>query len=460
MSNPKIGLLPLYVALYDETSPKRRVWLEGFYQQICMELRFRGIDVVEADTCRIKPEFEKAVADFEAADVDAIVTLHLAYSPSLESSDVLKNTRLPIIVLDTTPHYEFDYTISSDKVGANHGIHGVQDMCNLLIRNGKDFQIFAGHWDNSTVLDDVASAAKGAKMAKSMKNAKVGHLGGPFVGMGDFAIPADELEKTIGMQVKPFVDGELPSVTEEEMEAEYKADCERFAMNSVTYAQYKGSCRTALGIRKWIEKYGLTAFTMNFMGVDGSTQFDHMPFAEACKAMGRGIGYAGEGDCLTAAFVGSLLSVYDETTFAEMFCPNWRDNTIYLSHMGEYNVKCAGSKPDCRISNFPYGKNAGKPVNMMTVFKPGKAVYVALNPIGGGKYRLILTDVEVLEAPYETSFRNDVSGWMKVCKPLTEFLPEFSRLGGIHHGAMVYGGDVSALASFGKIMGWEVSVIK
>ena len=81
MSNPKIGLLPLYVALYDETSPKRRVWLEGFYQQICMELRFRGIDVVEADTCRMKPEFEKAVADFEADDVDAIVTLHLAYSP-------------------------------------------------------------------------------------------------------------------------------------------------------------------------------------------------------------------------------------------------------------------------------------------------------------------------------------------------------------------------------------------
>ncbi len=31
------------------------------------------------------------------------MTLHLAYSPSLESSDVVAGTDLPIVVLDTTP---------------------------------------------------------------------------------------------------------------------------------------------------------------------------------------------------------------------------------------------------------------------------------------------------------------------------------------------------------------------
>lgn len=460
MNKPKIGILPLYIALYDQTSPDRRVLLEGFYQQICMDLRFKGIDVVTSKTCCVKAEFEEAVASFEKADVDALVTLHLAYSPSLESADVLAKTHLPIIVLDTTPHYEFDHTISSSKVGANHGIHGVQDMCNMLIRNGKDFQIFAGHYEKSSVLDDVANAARGAKMARVMKNAKVGHLGGPFDGMGDFAIPADELEKTIGMTVKTFVDGEMPAVSEDEIKAEYASDCEKFAMNDVTYEQYKGSCRTALGIRKWLAANGLNAFTMNFMGVNGATQFDYMPFAEACKAMGEGIGYAGEGDVMTAALVASLLSVYDETSFAEMFCPNWRDDTIYLSHMGEYNVKCAGSKPDCRVCRFPYGTNAGDPISMMTVFKPGDAVYVSLCPIGNGKYRFILTKTEVLEVPYETSFRDDVSGWMKACKPLGEFLAEFSRLGGIHHGALVYGGDIKALSSFGKLMGWEVAIIE
>ena len=47
--------------------------------------------------------------------------------------------------------------------------------------------------------------------------------------------------------------------------------------------------------------------------------------------------------------------------------------------------------------------------------------------------------------------------WYKQsAKSWIEALP----LGNGRLGAMVYGGDVSTLASFGKIMGWEVSVIK
>ena len=54
-----------------------------------------------------------------------------------------------------------------------------------------------------------------------------------------------------------------------------------------------------------------------------------LPFLEASKAMARGIGYAGEGDVLTSALVGTLLSVYPETSFTEMFCPNWKDGRYF-----------------------------------------------------------------------------------------------------------------------------------
>ena len=63
-----------------------------------------------------------------------------------------------------------------------------------------------------------------------------------------------------------------------------------------------------------------------------------MPFLEISRLMERGIGYAGEGDVLTAALVGALMKVYAETTFTEMFCPDWKGNSIMLSHMGEINV--------------------------------------------------------------------------------------------------------------------------
>ena len=81
-----------------------------------------------------------------------------------------------------------------------------------------------------------------------------------------------------------------------------------------------------------------------------------MPFIECCKIMERGQGYAGEGDVLTAGLVGALLQVYPNTTFTEMFCPDWEQDVILLSHMGESNPKLAQWKP--LISDCPFNYNS------------------------------------------------------------------------------------------------------
>ena len=141
MKYPKIGLLPLYLQLYDEKSPNMRQRVEEFYNTIAAEFEKRNIAVLTSPICRVREEFERAVKTFENSGADAIVTLHLAYSPSLESAEVLAHTELPIIVCDTTPTFSYGPEQDPAELSYNHGIHGVQDMCNLLIRNGKSFQI-------------------------------------------------------------------------------------------------------------------------------------------------------------------------------------------------------------------------------------------------------------------------------------------------------------------------------
>ena len=157
MDRKKAGLLGLYLELYDNAMPERREEAEKFYRTIVSELSGRNIEVIPADVCRVKEEFAQAVSLFEQENADAIVTLHLAYSPSLECADVLAQTDLPLIILDTTPDYEFSPRTAPDRIMYNHGIHGVMDMCNLLKRREKPFIIEAGHWKESDVIDRTVS---------------------------------------------------------------------------------------------------------------------------------------------------------------------------------------------------------------------------------------------------------------------------------------------------------------
>lgn len=69
----KIGLLPLYVKLYDDVLPQLRERLEEFYKEIAALFEERNVQVVRAPFCRLKAEFGQAIHDFETQNVDAVV---------------------------------------------------------------------------------------------------------------------------------------------------------------------------------------------------------------------------------------------------------------------------------------------------------------------------------------------------------------------------------------------------
>ena len=465
MKKLKIGLLPLYIKLYDDFFPEMEERNYSFYDTIAKELEKKDIEVVTSSICRVEPEFAAAAKRFEAEDADAIITLHLAYSPSLESAGVLAATRLPIIVLDTTPTFDYSPSQHPDELMYNHGIHGVQDMCNLLLRSGKPFIIEAGHWSESDVLDRAAQDVKAARIAKSLQNAKVGRFGGTFTGMGDFDGPGQTLQETIGIETVEYDirDQALfgQPIAEGQIEAEMSQDIASFYAPDLEATVHRQSTLANLSIRKLIDEHQLTAFTVNFMNVTAESALTSMPFLEASKSMARGIGYAGEGDVLTAAFVGALLSVYPDTSFTEMFCPDWQHNSIFLSHMGEMNIQLCSEKPVIKEMNFAF-TDAQNPVVAYGRFRGGEAVYVNLAPGRDKKYTFIVSPIEMLDIEGTDNMAGSIRGWFKPQQSVADFLAAYSRHGGTHHGAIVYGEAqrlIRVMEELGNLMKWDIVVI-
>ena len=284
MQKIKIGFLPLYIKLYDDTCPELRPKLETFYERMAAALEERGLEVIRTPFCRIEAEFQKAVAEYEAQNAACIVTLHMAYSPSLESAQTLLQTDA------------FGPDQDPDEIDYNHGIHGVMDFCNLLKRGGKPYAVAAGHWEQSDVLAQTVRYVRAAAAARAVRGSRVGVFGGSFSGMGDFQVTPQELAERFGAELIEASSDEMReytrSVTEEEIEAEICADRERFRFpEPIEDGVYRANTRACLAIRKWIEAQKLDAFTVNFLKACPAYGIDTMPFLEACKAMTRGIGY-------------------------------------------------------------------------------------------------------------------------------------------------------------------------
>ncbi len=457
MEKVKIGLLPLYVKLYDDGAPNMRVRIDAFTETIAKIIGGRDdVKLLKGKVCRVSGEFSAQIEMFEKENVDCIITLHLAYSPSLESENALKNTGLPIIILDTTPNFEF--TDDDDlSISYNHGIHGVQDMCNLLVRNKKQFFVEAGHYEKSDVIERVVKRAKGIKAANALKSSRVGRIGGEFAGMGDFCV-SDSVFCELGIERIEMKSDEAREytlkVTDDEIDAQIVADKAKYDVDGTVEPVFFRNCiKGDLAVRKWIEDNKLTAFTANFLNIKKDFGLFGMPFCEANRAMERSIGYAGEGDILTAALVGAFMNISDEVSFIEMFCPDWKNDIIFISHMGEMNTALSAEKPKLLKKVMKYSDI--DTTWLCGTYKAGVATIIDLAPLGGSRFRVITSKVE-MKTPDCKKFRGSTTcGWFKPDKNIGAFLEDYSKLGGTHHLSIMYGDMRKTAETFAEVMNFE-----
>ncbi|MCK9330371.1 MAG: hypothetical protein M0Q94_10895 [Candidatus Cloacimonetes bacterium] len=460
----KVGYLPLYIKLYDDSNPHERDSMVDYMEMLIRMLESQGLEIVRTDEiCRIKPEFDRAAEKFNNADVDAVITQNLAYSPSLESIKAILSLKAPIVVFDTTPDYRLSKVQQYyDGISPNHGIHGVQDLTNMLKQNGKPYYLCVGHALHSNVVSEVVSMCRAAAAAKFFKKETVGSVGGSFTGMGDFLVSEEHYKKAIGPEVKymtpEVVKKFIAQVSEKEIDAEIASDRQKYDVQVNDEKSYRASTKSGLAIRKWMEAEKIDSCTVNFLTLD-KCGLPKMPFVECCKILGTRHGYAGEGDVLTAGLVGALMSIYPETSFTEMFCPDWEEDLILLSHMGESNPNLSQWKPLVTDTKFNYN-SCGDTTAMYNCYRPGNVVYVNLAPMGD-RFSMIITEAKIVDAGLRNGvYGKATQGWLKPCKPIREFLKEYSEAGGTHHSAMVYNGNAEEIKAFGKMLGFDIVEIK
>ncbi|MFO7947936.1 MAG: hypothetical protein R6V19_14120 [Armatimonadota bacterium] len=459
MNKPRVGILPLYLELYKEVRPEFTETVREFAEKVAARLQQAGLEIELGDIGCVESEIERIAESLVDRGIDLLATLHLAYSPSLEAVEVLGDLKVPLVLLDTTPSPTFGPDATAEDMMANHGIHGVQDLACMLRRTTRQYDVIVGHIDNEEFVGDVVSAVKAARAKRHLNNARALVIGEEFKGMGDFRVDPAVLESVLGIEVQRVgmksVAKAVDTITDSEVKDENSADRQRFDCSDVDEKVLSASNRVGLAVRRLVEEQGATAFSANFESFTREAGAPTVPFLEASRAMSRGIGYAGEADAMTAAFVGALLQGFVDVTFTEMFCPDWQEETVFMSHMGECNVGLAAETPRLVEKDYAFG-DAENPAVPVFKLKPGPATLVNLTP--GPKYcfTLIATAVEILDRGPQAGFPDVPHFWIRpVNHSLRDTLRLYSEAGGTHHSALILGNHMAASDHLAAMLGIE-----
>lgn len=455
---PKVGLLGLTLEFYERMGTEVCEGRERFVCERLIPILSSVADVRFEGAAFTRDEVERQVMAYEADGVEALLVVLLTYSPSLVSAPALVKTRLPIVVWNTQELWSVDTSYGLQELIDNHGVHGTHDLCNVLVRNNVPFGYATAHVGDSERVEELAGLLRAASGVSRLRRARLGLLGYPFPGMGDFGCDLTHMATTLGCawEALSLSDyhrraAEANKDTVKRFLAEYRKDYE--IADDVTDDDLAATARAEIALRGLVHDHKLNAYSYQFLEFGEDERTETLPFVAASRLLAEGIGFGGEGDLISAAYSALVNNIAPPASFSEIFTIDFAGNAMLLSHMGEASVAMVDPATKVRLvkSARPLVPMQASQLVLVTQFKPGPATLSALTLTAGQRWRIIAGLVEIepfgpcegLQVPH-TKVRPGHGD-------VRDFLSAYARAGGPHHLAICFGDarrELSAAAAF------------
>jgi len=458
---PKVGLLALTLDLYETLSPRLRPGREAWVRRAVLPALEDTAQVMFEGACFTRDQVEAQIAEFEQRDADALLVMLLSYSPSQIALPALRATRLPILVWNTQELAAITSEFSGADKLHNHGVHGTQDLANVLLRSGTPFEYATSHLGDEDATAALADFFHAAAAVKLLRRTRIGLLGYPFPGMGDFALDTTEFAATLGcawtiLPMEEFVTRAADASREEvaALVQDYRASYT--VAEDVTEDDLDLTARAEAALRGMARERGLGALTYQFMAFGEDERAPTLPFVAISRMMAEGVGFGGEGDLIAAAGTAFLNRLNPPASFSEIFTIDFGGNALFLSHMGEANVGMArrDRKPLLAAQPQPIVPARAQQLCIVTCFEPGPATFFALTLGPEHRWRIIASPVTIAD-------RGPVEG-MAVPHALIEpredvrtFLTAYAKAGGPHHNGVCFGDARGRLRAAARLLGAE-----
>ena len=456
---PRVGILGIMQDLYDDMIPGIAQRQEGYAGEIAAHLA----DVAEfipSKPIKYREDAERAMREFENADLDGVMVVMLTYGPAMRVARLLAQARLPILMANIQPEPSVTPAWDMADMTYNQGVHGAQDTANAMVRAGRRFSVLTDDWRGEGFRADVGRWARAAAAVTAWKSLKVALFGYAMNDMGDIRVDESALIRSLGPEILAVAQGDLyrgmQAVTDDAVADVIAFEDERFEIDPRLSSEERADhARMQVAIQAILDEGGYGAYTAHFDAIGEDGRFARLPLAAASTLMACGYGYAAEGDVLTACLVSAGHVLIGDAHFTEMYAMDFPSDSVLMSHMGEGNWKIARADRPVRLIKRPLGiGRLGDPPTFLFQYQPGPATLATLVSLGGERFRLVVAEGENLDSP-ELPALEMPYGQFRPATGLRTCLNGWLAAGGPHHEVMNLGHHAASWRVFCQLAGVE-----
>ena len=402
--------------------------------------------------------------------IGIIAWMH-TFSPAKMWIGGLKILQKPLMHLHTQFNRDIPWdSIDMDFMNLNQSAHGDREFGFIMSRMRLNRKVVVGHWEDPEVVEQIGAWGRVAAGWNDWQGAK-------FVRFGDnmrYVAVTDgdkvEAELKFGYSVNTHGIGDLVSVIHQISEAEtdrlVKEYEDKYAVvpslhkGGAHYSSMREAAKIELGLEAFLKDGNYKGFTDTFEDLHGMVQ---LPGIAAQRLMGKGYGFAGEGDWKTAALVRAMkvmgTGLKGGNSFMEDYTYHFdpQNQMVLGSHMLEICESIALGKANCEIHPLGIGGKAD-PVRLVFNVAGGPAINASVIDMGN-RFRLLVNEVEAV-AP-----QHDLPN-LPVARVLWKPYPDMKTgcaawilAGGAHHTCYSQNLTASHLGDFAEMAGIEYVLI-
>lgn len=457
---PKIGLFTggyfEYWRMYPQTLEKK---IEDDMTKIynCLKKYFGC--VVWPGVVDTLDKADEAGRLFSHENVDMVIYVAGTYCPDYMSIQALSYVRdAKLILFNTQADKNVDRNGDYEETLRSSGLISITQLSGALKKMGwfKQIKVVVGTHEEDQVYQEIEKYANAYKTYTYLKNLNIGLVGHVFRGMYDFEYDKTRLKGILGPNViniqLSHLLNEYENSIDDEVESIIDAVGKRFDIVGLDHDDLTRSTRLYYALKSLFDKYNLDAVCLlgqhYIEQKTGATSYlANMMFHEEKDRM-----IVTEGD-VHGLIVMCMMNILSKQTplFAEWGEYDEKDNAILFMHHGFADPDNAKCIEDIKINRSPeqWGLQ-GNGFNMQFTAKPGIVTIAHLIADADG-YKMIIMKGDALDIPSIPC--EEVTAFVKIEKPVKDFIKELLYEGFSHHAIIGYGDMTEELGYIADFMG-------